>query len=68
MPQAGGDSLLQLTKNRETLIHRASEQAAFARTGENEHFYITNESVMDGNILKIHEYKQFLTIMSRSDQ
>ena len=34
MPQARGDSLPQLTVNRETLIRRASEQAAFARTVE----------------------------------
>ena len=41
--------MLQPTENRETLIHRASERAAFARTVENGQFYITNESVMDGN-------------------
>ena len=34
MSQARGDSLLQLTANRETLDHRASEQAEFARTVE----------------------------------
>ena len=32
MPQARGDSLLKLTANRKALIHRASEQAEFAKT------------------------------------
>ena len=49
MLQARGVLWLQLAENRETLIRRASEQAAFARTVENEHFYITEESVMDAN-------------------
>ena len=49
MPQARGDLLLQLTENLETLIRRASEQTAFARTVEHGQVYITNESVMDGN-------------------
>ena len=79
-PQARGDSVLRLTENRETLMHRASEQAAFARTLEKGEFYITNKSVMDGNSstpfcgecsklwnslrIKITS----ITIMSRSDQ
>ena len=37
MPQARGDSMLQLTENRETLIRRASEQA-FAKTVESGQF------------------------------
>ena len=60
-----------------------TEQAACARTVESEHIYITNESVMDGNssnysfmqrklitkdILKVRDHKQFLPIMSTSDQ
>ena len=49
MPQSRGGSLLQLTENHETLIRRASEQAAFARKVENRQFYIISESVMDGN-------------------
>ena len=49
MLQGRGVLWLQLAENRETLIRRASEQAAFARTVENEHFYITKESVMDAN-------------------
>ena len=35
MSQARGDSMLKLTANRETLIHRASEPAEFSRTVEN---------------------------------
>ena len=35
MPQARGDSLLQLTENHETLIRKASEHAVFATTVEN---------------------------------
>ena len=42
------DSMLKLTANRETLMHRASEEAAFAWTVAIGQFYITNESVMDG--------------------
>ena len=34
MPQVRGDSMLHLTQNREMLIRRVSEQAAFARTVE----------------------------------
>ena len=41
--------MLQLTENRETLIQKASEQAAVVRTIENEQFYSTNESVKYGN-------------------
>ena len=47
--QARGDSMLQLTENRETVIRKAFEQASFARAVENRQFYNTNESVMDGN-------------------
>ena len=82
MPQARSASLPQLTENRETLIRKASEQAAFARTVENGQFYITDESVMDGNsctffnaentqnqkFLRVRDYMQLLLIMSRSDQ
>ena len=49
MRQSRGGSLLQLTENRETLIRRASEQAAIARTVANWQLYITNESGMEGN-------------------
>ena len=49
MPQAPGNSLLQLTENHETPIRRGSEQAAYARTVEHVQFHITHESVMDGN-------------------
>ena len=49
IPQVRGESLLQLAANHETLIRRASEQAACARTVESGQFHITNESVMDGN-------------------
>ena len=35
MPQARGDSLLQLTENHETLIRKASEHAVFVTTVEN---------------------------------
>ena len=48
-PRARGYSLLKLTANRETLTHRASEQAAFAKTVEIRQFFITVESVTDGN-------------------
>ena len=42
--------MLKLTANRETLIHRASEQAEFfSRKMEIEQFRTTNESVVDGN-------------------
>ena len=41
--------MLQLTENHETLIRRTSEQAEFARTMEIGLFYITNETVADGN-------------------
>ena len=41
--------MLKLTANRETVNHRASEQAEFARTVEISQSYITNESVMDGS-------------------
>ena len=41
MPQARGDSLLQLTENHETLIRKASEQASHVRAVENRQFYIT---------------------------
>ena len=44
MSQARGDSVLEITANRETLIHRASEKATFARPVD-----ITNDSVVDGN-------------------
>ena len=47
--QSRGDSMQQLTANRETLIRRASEQASFARTLENGQFYITNQAVLEGN-------------------
>ena len=49
MQQARGDSLVQLTENHETMIRKASEQRASARTMVNGHFYSTNESVRDGN-------------------
>ena len=62
-------------------FRRASEQAAFAWTVENIEFF-TSESVIDdkkfyscmqrllrtNKILKVRDYKQFLTVMSRSDQ
>ena len=72
--QSRGDSMLKLTANRETLIHRASEQGAFARTVEIGQFKITKESAVDGNssiflkntegqgILEVEDYKQFLQI------
>ena len=49
VPQARGDSLPQPTENRETLIRRGSEQAAFARMVEKGQLCITSESVKDGN-------------------
>ena len=49
VPQARGDSVRNVTENRETLIRRASEQASLVRIVENEQFYITKESVMDGS-------------------
>ena len=58
MPQVRGDPLLKLTVNHETLIHKASEQAAIASTVKNWQFYITNESVMYGNSL-IQEFSKF---------
>ena len=63
MPQARGDSLLQLTENRETLIQEASEQAAVARTLKNEQFYSTSESVMNGNssALLCREYSETMS-------
>ena len=48
LTQARGDSV-QLTENHGTMIRRASEQAACARTVENGKFCIAHESVMDGN-------------------
>ena len=67
MPQATGDSLLHLTLNHETLIRKASEQAACARTVEIGQFYITNEAVMGGNssllftqkILRTNKFSKF---------
>ena len=41
--------MLKLTENREALMHRVSEQAAFARTVEIGQFHTRNESGMDGN-------------------
>ena len=41
--------MLKLTANREPLTHKASEQAQFARTVDIRQFYITNDSVVDGN-------------------
>ena len=41
--------MLNLTANRETPIHRASEQAEFIRMVVIWHFFFTHESVMDGN-------------------
>ena len=35
MSQARGDSVLKLIANRETLIHKASEQAEFAKKSAN---------------------------------
>ena len=49
MRQARGDSLLKLIANRETLIHRGSEQAECARTVELGQLCVNNESVMDEN-------------------
>ena len=80
-PQARGDLLLQLTENLETLIRRASEQTAFARTAEHGQVHITNESVMDGNSStplrressesrnpQVRDYNNFLPVTSKSDQ
>ena len=75
-------SVLQITKNPETLFRRASEHAEFARTVEIGQSYITNESVMDGNsctllcreyserqgILEIQDCKQFSTITRASNR
>ena len=41
--------MVKLTANRETLFHRASEQAEFASTVEIGQFYMKSESVVDGN-------------------
>ena len=49
MSQARGDSLLKLTENREALIHRASDQAEFARKVELGQFCITDETAMYGH-------------------
>ena len=46
---SSSDSLLTLTANRETLTHRASEQAEFARTVDIGQLYIANEPVIDEN-------------------
>ena len=46
---SSSDSLLSLTANRETLTHRDSEQAEFARTVEIGHLNIANEPVIDEN-------------------
>ena len=40
--------MLKLTANRETMIHRVSEQSEFARAVEIGELPFTNESVMDG--------------------
>ena len=64
MPQARGDSLLQLTENRETLIQEASEQAAVARTLKNEQFYSTSESVMNGNSSALFLCREYSETMS----
>ena len=50
MPQLRGESVAQLTENHETLILKASEQAAFAKTVENDNSTSpTNESDKDRN-------------------
>ena len=49
MSQTWGHSLLQLTENRGTLIHKGSELAEFARTLEMGPFHITHEFGMNGN-------------------
>ena len=49
MPQARGDTLLQLTENRETRIRRASREASLAIAVENGQLFITSDFVMDGN-------------------
>ena len=43
--EARGDLMPKLTANRETLIHRASEQSEFARTVENWQFFITKKDI-----------------------
>ena len=63
----------KFTANRETLIHKASEHAEFARMVAIGQFYITNDSLVDGNsstpmntqsqrILDIQDYKQILNV------
>ena len=59
MAQVRGDSVLKITTNRDTLIHRASEQAEFARTVEIGQFYSTiNLSLMETVLLVYAENTQ----------
>ena len=46
MPQERSDSLLSLTKNRDTLIPRTSEQNAFSLTVEEGQSYFTTENLV----------------------
>ena len=75
MAHARGDSMLKLTGNRKTLIHRASEQAEVARTVEMvaipyhqliccgwKLFFFYAENTQSQGILDMQEYTQFLTI------
>ena len=49
MPQARGELMLNLAATSETLIQRASEQAAHASTVVILQFFFANESVVDGD-------------------
>ena len=49
VPHARGDSLLQYMENRETMVRKVSEQAAYAKTVENGPLYKPNDSVMERN-------------------
>ena len=75
MSRARGDSMVKLTANRETLFHRASEQAEFASTVGKVNLswmetapLLYADDAQSQRILNIQDYKQFLTITWTSVQ
>ena len=49
MSQARSDSMLKLIANRDTLIHRASEQVKCTKTFDSGQLYLTKDAVVDGH-------------------
>ena len=60
---ARGESLLELIANRETLIHRACEQATWALLWMEIALHLYAENTQNQDILQTQDYQQFLSIM-----